>query len=807
MEDILRQRLANQIASGELILFTGAGFSLDAINVVGSNLPSVRSLSKALWPIAFPSDPFDDRSGLGDIYDVAAKRAGTKVRDTLKDLLTVDTTLVPEGYRKWFTMPWARIYTLNIDDLDEASQNAFRLHRPIISISAQTDSYPKESTDLFSIHLNGRVADYPAITFSARQYGERTARHEPWYYHLVAELVSHPILFVGTELDEPLLWQHIELRGRRGPRQKELRPGSYLVTPGISAARRAMLDDLNIKLIEMTQTDFVNNVLDTMEAEKQRGHTVISTRLSPNAGGKFLFDVADLRTQRDDGTGDFLLGREPYWSDITSGRAVEREFEKDLRDKIEKSDERVIVISGTAGAGTSTTLMRMSLGYHAEGKKVGWLDSEVELPLWQIREAVRGSGFQVVVIDDADNFGFKIGSLLAELTAENPDLLIVAGMRTTKFDRLQVEDYLKGHSHLFYALPHLEDSDIELLLEALTKAHRLGTLRGLSHEEQVARFKQSAGRQLLVAMIQATSNERFEVKIDSECHDLVPEQGLIYCIVAIATSLRGSVTKDEILLATGDSSNEQMSRIQRLLDQRLLIAPDGQHIRLRHRVVSDRAVDYYRKQGLMRDPIIGLVWAIATKAHPSQHLKSREQKLLLQLMNHDVLIKLTSDQATPRLAYGEIEEILGWNYHYYLQRGSYEVEVGNLDLAKNFLDQARQMAPDDYMVQTEWAYMTLKRASENASSVGAEDSANEAFAELEDAIERRGRFDYYPYHILGSQGLKWVRRAIISPDEKARLLSRIHSIVEEGVKVFPNRREMEQLAKDIEKERLMMAVK
>jgi SIR2-like protein len=807
MEAILRQRLANQIASGELILFTGAGFSLDAINIVGSNLPSVGTLSKALWPLAFPSDPFDDRSNLGDIYDVAARRAGNKVRDTLRDLLTTDSASIPEVYRKWFSMPWARIYTLNIDDLDEASHIAFQLHRPIRSISAQTDTYPIESTDLYSIHLNGKVADYPAVTFSARQYGERTARHEPWYYHLVADLISHPILFVGTELDEPLLWQHIELRGKRRPRQKELRPGSYLVTPGISAARRAMLDDFNIKLIEMTQADFVADILDTMEAEKQRGHTVISTRLSPNAGGRFLFDVADLRTQRDDGTGDFLLGREPFWSDITSGHAVEREFEIDLRTRIEKSNEHVIVITGTAGSGKSTTLMRMALGYHSEGKKVGWLDSEVELPLWQIREAVRGSGFQVLFIDDADNFGFKIGSLLAELTAENRDMLIVAGMRTTKFDRLQVEDYLKGHSHLLYVLPHLEDSDIELLLEALTKAHRLGKLRGLSHEEQVGRFKQSAGRQLLVAMIQATSNERFEEKIDSECHDLVPEQGLIYCIVAIANSLRASVTKDEILLATGDSTNEQMSRIQRLLDQRLLIAPDGQHIRLRHRVVSDRAVDYYRRQGSMRDPIIGLLWAIATKAHPEQNRKAREQKLLLQLMNHDVLIKLTSDQETPRLAYGEIEEILGWNYHYYLQRGSYEVEVGNLDLAKNFLDQARQMAPDDYMVQTEWAYMTLKRAAENASSIGAEESANEAFAELEDAIERRGKFDYYPYHILGSQGLRWLRRAIISPDEKARLLSRIHSIVQEGVKLFPNHREMEQLAKDIEKERLMMAVK
>lgn len=308
-------------------------------------------------------------------------------------------------------------------------------------------------------------------------------------------------------------------------------------------------------------------------------------------------------------------------------------------------------------------------------------------------------------------------------------------------------------------------------------------------------------------MIQATSDERFEEKIDKECADLDAEQGLIYCVVAIANNPRASLTKDEILLATGDTSNDQLNRVQRLLDQRLLVSPDKQMIRLRHRVVADRVVDYYRLQGSIREPIIGLLWAIATKAHAEQSRKSREQRLLLQLMNHDTLIKLTSDQETPRLAYAEIENILGWNYHYYLQRGSYEVETNNMDSAKNFLDQARAMAPDDYMVQTEWAYMTLKRAAENSSSVGAEASANEAFIELEDAIARRGKYDSYPYHVLGSQGLRWVRRAIISSDEKARLLSRIHSIVQEGAQLFQKQRELEQLSKDIEKERLMLAVR
>jgi len=362
--------------------------------------------------------------------------------------------------------------------------------------------------------------------------------------------------------------------------------------------------------------------------------------------------------------------------------------------------------------------MRLAVEYHAEGKSVFWLDPEVDLPLWEIRNGVRRAKPDMLFVDDVDEFGFSTGSLLADLVGDSPRLKVIAAMRGARFDKLSVEQNLRGQEYRLYAVPHLQDSDINLLLDALTAANRLGQLRGKTRLQQEEAFRNQSGRQLLVAMIQATSNERFEEKIDSECHDLPQDLGLIYAIVAIATHLRSYLTRDEILTAINDASNEALNRIQRLLAQRLLVDLGGNKLRLRHRVVADRAVDYYRREGQMREPIRGLLWAIANKAHSGMSRKSREQQLLTKLMNHEFMINLTADRDTPRIAYAQVEDILGWNYHYYLQRGSYEVQIGDLSLAKNFLDQALAMAPDDYMVQTEWAYMTLKRASMNASSVG-----------------------------------------------------------------------------------------
>ncbi len=115
---------------------------------------------------------------------------------------------------------------------------------------------------------------------------------------------------------------------------------------------------------------------------------------------------------------------------------------------------------------------------------------------------------------------------------------------------------------------------------------------------------------------------------------------------------------------------------------------------------------------------------MATKVYPGMPRQARQSKLLTRLMNHDFMIRLTPDLNVARKAYALVENILSWDYHYFLQRGSFEVEVGDIELAKNFLDQAKGMAPDDYKVQTEWAYMTLKRACSNPTAAWAQESPN-----------------------------------------------------------------------------------
>jgi tetratricopeptide (TPR) repeat protein len=759
-----------------------------------------------LWDIAFPVETLDEGSTLGDIFEVALRTAGNRTRELLNGTLRVDTNALPEEYAVWFSMPWARIYTLNIDDLDEAVARTFDLPRDVDVVSAVAQE-PLGSRDrLQSVHLNGTLSDFPDVTFSARQYGVRLSQPDLWYDALKRDLRASPVVFVGTSLDEPPLWQHVELRGRRGS-GRELRPGSYLVTPSLPVARRAILaDHFNVDWIPMSQEEFAGAVLRQLSDAQREGIRHFAAQGAIGREAAALQRVADLRSQPAQDLREYLWGREPVWADLgADGFAVHREFESEISDVIAESDARALVLTGTGGSGKSTTLMRFGLERQAQGQDVRWLNLESEVSIPRLRAAVRESETDVLLIDDLDSFGTQAGPFLSELLTDNPNLFVAATIRASRYEPLEIERHLAELVFAQMTVPQLQDRDIELLLDALTRAQRLGQLRGKTPAEQVKAFQREAGRQLLVAMIQATSGERFDEKVNRECQDLGPETGHIYAVVALATVERQYLTKHEIALASGEPSNEALNRLQGLLNQHLLAERAPNQIRLRHRVIAEKAVEFFHGQRQLTEPIRGLMFALATGIDRARYPRGREGRLLTRLMNHSWLMRhLTADREAVRTAYDAIEDLVSWDHHYWLQRGSYEVEVGDLQLAQNLLEQARSLAPEDYKVQTEWAYLVIKRAAQNPDAPDSRERVEEAFIELEDAVTRRGHQDSYAAHVMGSQGLSWARQAPLSREEKLGLLARLRGVVDDALEHHASAGDLRQLSRDLEQEYLIV---
>lgn len=149
----------------------------------------------------------------------------------------------------------------------------------------------------------------------------------------------------------------------------------------------------------------------------------------------------------------------------------------------------------------------------------------------------------------------------------------------------------------------------------------------------------------------------------------------------------------------------------------------------------------------------------ATKVNPALRRSAKPWRFLRTIINHDFLARAIGVEVTRNL-YGSIEQLLTWDSHYWLQRGSLEVEFGDLALAENFLNQAKGLAPDDPFVENERAYLLFRQALEGPTGIESPKLVEQATSQLEELINTRGSIDPYPYHVLGSQGLSWVRRGI-----------------------------------------------
>lgn len=813
-EEIFR-RLESFVSQGRVVLFTGAGFSLGAQNRAGVQLPTTVELTQKLWEIGFPDEPYDE-SNIQDVFEASVLQARTQTIDLLNDRLSVDAGSLPDYYTRWFSLPWHRIYTLNIDNLADTVNRASELPRQLRIVSALSDTVPSSSADLTVVHLNGYLEDLPEVTFSGRQYAERLATSDVWYTALARELASHPIIFIGTTLDEPPLWQYVEDRGRPTARARDLRPGSILVSPKLKKARAVALHQYRIDWIAGTAESFADEVLQNLQKASREGHALLR-----HASERDAATVVELTTLSTGPLGDereFLRGLEPRWSDITDGYAIERCFDKNLKEKVEADQPKLIILTGTAGTGKSTSAMRLVLWLQSAGSRSFVVNEDGDLRPHKLRNAIAEQQVGVLFIPNLDRLGRNARGTLDDILESHPELIVISSVRSPWYQGNQLANYIEKRTDAIEAVvPHLADDDIDALLDALAAASRLGALKGKTRTQQRQVMTSKCDRQLLVAMIEATSGERFDARIESECRELGAEAALIYGVSALATNFRIRITNADLLAAVGGEPADQMRLISELERTHLLVRQNGS-LQLRHRVIAERAVDFYRASRMVESPLRGLVFALAAACTPGELRKSSAGRGLIRLINHKLLIEFLRtpeamegsrtdpDTTGIRGVYEEVEDLLTHDFHYWLQRGSFETEVGNLDLAHNFIEQARGLAPDDPFVRTQWAYMTLKRASRRVTDPDSSIQVENAFGELDDQIVSRGKKDVYPFHIYGSQGLAWASRAPLVPDEKKVLLQKLRTIMDEGRKLHPGDRELKKLAKDVDTTYFSLAV-
>ncbi len=805
--------LRGQFRVGSTVLFLGAGFSLEARNHSGQLLPSTKQLTKKLWALCYSDEPFDDTTQLQDMFDMALSANRTKLAELMKTTFSVDPGACPEWYRRFLMMPWLRIYTLNVDNLVQQVLSPELTSRQLQTLSAAGDSGPVfQDSALTTVHLNGTLDDIPdRVTFSRAQYAQRPSSDSA-YTQLRNDLLCRPVIFVGASLEEGPLWEHIEIRGVRQPRgQRELRPRSYLVVPDLNRPKQALLSRHNVAWLPMSAKSFCESILSTMEEERCAGHKALAQLAKTQNGPTREFNrVADIAAD-DKATDEYLLGAEPTWEDVKSGRVADRRCFDEMWDMMNEirantSGRQALVVTGTAGTGKSSAIMLAALRFEADGVSVAWADASHQYSRTEFRRALdSGESYGALFINDADLYEGRLSSMIVEALEMNPNLLMVCEMRSSKVDRSIRAHELGTYEVLEYTVPGLGDKDIDAILDVLDRENRLGMLKGKSRDERRRIFHGQAGRQLLVAMHFATHGQDFEEKAKDELRQMTGPQKFLYGLICVASSHRFSLRQDDVGIAWGDSDTKWLQTVNLMVRRKLILPTRDGGFRARHRMIAQFVYDSLVEEGRMPDIVSALIRIGATKTTSLTPRNSGHARLLRTCINHNFMLR-TVDLTQARLIYSDFEDALSWNYHYWLHRGALELETDNLGLAENFLSQAKSINERDVFIDNELAYLSFKKANQSPTKQESPELVQEAIEMLVQVAHRRPDQIGHAYHIMGQQGLVWAKNGISTLSEKRVFLESLEKKVKQAVDATKAEM-MATLHQDIQQALLMLAVR
>jgi hypothetical protein len=827
--------LQSNLLRNRVVLFLGAGFSGEAQNEGGDQIPKSRALAGGLWNFLEYAGDYDGTE-LRYIYDAARKKRGdAAVREFLRSLLTV--TKYPDWYKLTTGWYWRRVYTTNIDNLIEAVF-AGASGVPALEVVVPPDEFTDRDAFLRGIQyikLHGSANELTKpIVFSPIEYGRRASLHDVWYDHFLRDYSTYPTILIGTELNEPLFWQYLAARQEKPRGAAESRPKSFLVSPNISKARVEALSLYNIEPISATAEEFLTWLAQLPEFRAGREAVLREVdptleeiltlekagepRASIRAAEVFFTTFEQLKplSRNPSARRDFLLGVQPSWSDIGRNLDADREVNKQLKDLLRaeysNADGQVpiVVLHGSAGSGKTTTAMRVAYTLALEGMPVYFATGNVRPDPRLICAYLRDLNVRTLLVFDN---GAPDLRLIVDLKIAAEDLphksVILITLRSNQW--FQKRYFFHDCARLAdVEIPNLGSYDIKQILTVLEREGLLGALQALKPEERFQIFNEKARKQILVAMREATKGEPFNEILRDEFNSIAPEDArLLFLIAAIPSMYQYHIGQDEAVAAMELPPAETGVLLRQALSGIILPHPQRtDRFAVRHPLIAEFVVTEVAPPESLAEAYIRYLQVIAHELNSGREGRtSRVSKMFGDLINHENLhSSFPRHPGLCRKIYDAVRDHYGHNGHFWLQYGVYELKFGHLDLAENYLLQAQGLIPQSEPLSTAFGHLYMRKAIEtNLPAVALEQRA-EGEKILRAQIGRIGMRDPYPYHVLGSQSLGYINKWI-PQDDKPEELRRLYAEIKPGVDRHSLASHLRALLADIKKAELETALK
>ncbi len=686
---------------------------------------------------------------------------------------------------------WKRIYTTNIDDsmetaLGRKSRQAVRLinrNTPIVDVVGHSD-------EVQLIKLNGNVCLLEAgVIFSTDEYAKEANRIGTWYEELARDYGKYTFVFIGTKLDEPLFYHHVQrLAEATGYRSGQ----SYIVCPGFSDIQRDNLQDRNIICWEAKISDFVAfissalgdsyGVKDVLSYNTPSYFSLFSSRGERDladllAEAQAITPVERLMLARTTpkhkgGLRNFYYGNAPVWRDVLDGVPAELDVLGKVIDAMAGAS-RFIVIKGAAGCGKSTLMMQAALLASKAGKRSFYVNPHERFPRKALTVLGSDSVETIVFVDDFEWCHEPIKDMLSG--NETGHLRFVVSERANSWAR--VDQSFKGLDVYPVNIDRISKTDAKKIIGKLREFGPWARLSKMSEVAQIAEIYEKSSKQLLVGLKEATQGVGFEEIIKDEYVRVVGErERLAFHICAVATMHRLRVTYGTFDAVMQSAFGELRRARNENLEEILL--DDGGGLMLRHAVIADYLVRNVINKEHLKVAVDVLLDALARFESPLRNNASNAEYQLYSAITNHKFMKSVFKSSMSLSVYKRHEKSFEADGLYWLQYSTLEYGLGrdyHAD-ALNHIRLAMQAYPGSFQIQHAFANMHFGLAANASSREEATSLMETATRILEDQIADRNN-DYYPITAIARGRIKVYRKWL--PEqlrmEAKRLVERLRS--------------------------------
>jgi tetratricopeptide (TPR) repeat protein len=537
--------LVDEIHNGKVVLFLGAGASHGAYHPKGIDIPTSKLLAEKLAS-RFLGAEYRDRP-LAQVAELAISETDLF---SVQDFIASEfKDFYPSDFHKLIPLfVWSGIATTNYDLILERAYEAQPGKQQNLVVfkkdGERVEDKLRTPNSLMFLKLHGCITeinnlDLPLI-LTTDQYISHRKNRTRLFDKLKSLSYEYPFLFVGHSLGDPdiraILLELITLG--------DARPRSYITTPSLTQVDVRFWESRKITHIQASFKDFISDLniaipisFRKLTTLKEQSSHPISVRfrdpkstqsesLASFIGRSIEYIHTGFQTTSADPQA-FYKGYFVDWSPIAYNLDVPRQITDEIISEVFLVDEEnrgticdLYVIKGHAGSGKSVLLKRLAWDVATQFNKLCIFLKQGSLfdyePLSELYRLCKERIF--LFIDPANEYAELIEAIISSAKKDRVPITIITAERYNEWNaRCEQLEPLQTES---YDIKYLTSREIESLINLLTTHKSLGYLNGKPKSEQIEALSRRAGRQLLVALHEATLGKPFTDIVQDEYYSI-----------------------------------------------------------------------------------------------------------------------------------------------------------------------------------------------------------------------------------------------------------------------------------------------